>query len=309
MAVKSILTTQEDFTGEFPITEQTAAMWRFNESAPDNDTRLLDSSGKGRHFTVSGWLGTTANLSNGRHGRYLRMNINSPATEKTHLIATNDGTFFSDLGDKIAVGGWINPTTYSVGNTYTPIFNTRSGPGQPILYISLFNSCPRIMLYNSAGTLILDQTETPSFSMVNNGWYFIAVVIGVTDKTAQMLLCNRADGMVWTSPVRTFTGTLNPSCVANIEMGRHTDTYWYAGGLDDWFFETNSKLTVEDLALYFRQAMLANGGNTSSDVGVDALTESGAVILKRTDNKYAESGVLETTAALCSLSGNQCHLI
>ncbi len=164
MAVRSILTTQEDFTGEFPITEQTAAMWRFNEAAPDGDTRLLDSSGKGRHLKISGWSGTTASLANGRHGRYFRMNISNPATEKTHLIATNDGTFFSDLGEKIAVGGWINPTTYSVGNTYCPIFNTRQGPGQPLIYISLYQGRPRMMLYNSAGSLILDQTETPSFS-------------------------------------------------------------------------------------------------------------------------------------------------
>jgi len=302
VAVKSILTRQEDFTGEFPITEQTAAMWRFNESAPDSDMRLLDSSGKGRHFTVSGWSGTTAGLREGRHGRYFRFNITNPTTEKTHLIATNDGTFFSNLGDKIAVGGWINPTTYSVGNTYTPIFNTRSGPGQPILYISLYSGRPRMMLYNSSGTLILDQNETPDFSMVNNGWYFIAAIIGVTAKTSQIILCDRADGTAWTAPVRTFTGVLNASCVANIEMGRHTDTYWYAGGFDDWFFETDSKLTIEDLAVYFRQAMLGNGADSSADV--DALTEPGAVLLKRTDGKYAESGVLETIAAPCSLSGS-----
>jgi len=302
VAVKSILTTQEDFTGEFPITEQTAAMWRFNESAPDSDMRLLDSSGKGRHFTVSGWSGTTAGLREGRHGRYFRFNITNPTTEKTHLIATNDGTFFSNLGDKIAVGGWINPTTYSVGNTYTPIFNTRNGPGQPIIYISLYSGRPRMMLYNSSGTLILDQNETPDFSMVNGGWYFIAAIIGVTAKTSQMILCNRTDGTVWTAPLRTFTGVLNASCVANIEMGRHTDIYWYAGGFDDWFFETDSKLTIEDLAVYFRQAMLGNGADSSADV--DALTEPGAVLLKRTDSKYAESGVLETTAAPCSLSGS-----
>jgi hypothetical protein len=70
MTVKSVLTVQEDFTGEFPITEHTAAMWRFNEAAPDSNTRLMDSSGKNRHFTVSGWSGTTASLVNGRHGRY-----------------------------------------------------------------------------------------------------------------------------------------------------------------------------------------------------------------------------------------------
>ena len=45
MAVKSILTSQTDFTGEIPVTEKTSALWRFNESTPDSDTRLTDSSG------------------------------------------------------------------------------------------------------------------------------------------------------------------------------------------------------------------------------------------------------------------------
>jgi hypothetical protein len=77
----------------------------------------------------------------------------------------NDGSFFTTLGDRIAVGGWINPTTYSVGSTYIPLFNTRQGPGQPLLYLSLYQGRPRMMLYNSSGSLILDQTETPSFPM------------------------------------------------------------------------------------------------------------------------------------------------
>ena len=157
MAVKSILTSQTDFTGEIPATEKTSALWRFNESTPDSNTRLADSSANGRHFTVSGWSGTTASLPNGRFGRYFRMNINNPTTEKTHLVATNDGTFFSDLGEKITVGGWINPTTYSVGQNYIPLFNTRQGPGQPIFYISLYQGRPRMMLYNSSGTLMIDD--------------------------------------------------------------------------------------------------------------------------------------------------------
>lgn len=302
MAVKSILTAQEDFTGEFPITEQTIALWRFNEAAPDSDTRLMDSSGNGRHLTVFGWSGTTASLADGRFGRYFRMNRNNPASEKTHLIAVNDGTFFSNLGAKLAVGGWINPTTYSVGNTYCPIFNTRQGPGQPLLYISLYQGRPRMMLYNSSGALILDQTETPAFNMVNGGWYYIGAIIGVEEKSSQMILCNRADGAIWTAPKRTFTGVLNPSCTANIVLGMQASIYWYAGGLDEWFFETGSNLTIEGLALRFRQAMMANGADTSG--AVNAHTEPGAVTLRKINNEYPENGALTTTAAPCSLTGS-----
>jgi len=302
VAVRSILTSQEDFTGEYPVTERTSALWRFNESAPDSNTQLRDSSSHGRHFTISGWSGTTASLPVSRFGQYFRQNISNPTSEKTHLIAANDGSFFSALGEKIAVGGWINPTTYSVGQTYSPIFNTRQGPGQPIFYVSLFQGRPRMMLYNSAGTLLLDQSETPSFSMVNGGWYFIAAVIEVTAKTSQFILCDRSNGAVWIAPKRTFTGTLNPTCTANIVMGMHADTYYYAGGFDDWFMETDSQLTIDDLRDHFKMALLANGADSAA--AVDALTEPGAVVLKATSGVYPTSGMLYTKAVPCSLSGS-----
>ena len=111
MAVKSILTKQEDFTGEFPITEQTGAMWRFNEIQPNADTRLLDSSANNRHIKISGWGGTsTASLSNGRFGRFFRMNLSNPAMEKTHLIAEN--VRISAIKSLLAAG-LIQPRTAS----------------------------------------------------------------------------------------------------------------------------------------------------------------------------------------------------
>ncbi|NLI70642.1 MAG: hypothetical protein GX364_07250 [Firmicutes bacterium] len=303
MALKSILTLQTDFTGEIPVTPKTSAIWRFNETVPDSELRLADSSGNGRHFTISGWSGTTASLVNGRHGRYFKQNLNNPTSEKTYLTAKNDGSFFSHLGEKIAVGGWINPTTYSVGQTYSPIFNTRQGPGQPLIYISLYQGRPRMMLYNSAGTLVLDASETPPFTLVNNGWYFIGGIINVKSGTSQMVVCNRSDGTVWYAPVRTLTGTLNQSCVADIVMGMLADTYYYAGGFDDWFFETDTDLTVEDLGRYFKMAMMANGGDTAGQV--DAVSVRGAVVLRKdSSGNYPLSGQLVTIAAECSLSGN-----
>lgn len=302
MAIKSILTGQTDFTGEIPVSENTLALWRFNESLPDSDTKLSDASGHGRRAFVSGWSGTTASLPSGRYGRYFKQNINNPTSEKTHLQIVNGGDFFTDLGDQIVVGGWINPTTYSVGQTYIPLFNTRQGPGQPLLYLSLFQGRPRMMLYNASGSLVLDQTETPEFSMVNNGWYFIAAVIGVAAKTSQYILCDRSNGAIWKAPVRTFTGDLNPNCSADIIIGMHGNAYWYAGGFDDWFIETASSLTIGDLERYFRNAIMANGGDTSGEV--DALTIPDAVTLKATSGAYPESGQLTTIAAVCALAGS-----
>ena len=169
MSLKTILDKQTDFTGEFPAEYAGGGLWRFNEDAPDSDTFLADSSGNGRKAYINNWSGTTASLTNGIFGSYFRMNINNPSSEQTYLKVTNDGTMFSDIGERIIVGGWMRPTTYSVGNTYTPLLSTRAGTGNPIFYLSLIRGKPRIMLYNSSGSLILDTSVTPSFSSWESG--------------------------------------------------------------------------------------------------------------------------------------------
>lgn len=301
MSLKTILNKQTDFTGEFPAEYAASGLWRFNESAPDEDTSLVDESGCGRNFTIINWSGTTANLSKSPKGRQFRFNINNPTSEKTHLQVTNDGSIFANLGERIIVGGWMNPTTYSVGNTFCPIFNTRYGPGQPIFYLSLYSGRPRIMLYNSAGSLILDQSLTPSFKLVNGGWYFIAGVIEPNNKKFTYVVGDKSSGEVWKSETLTFTGELNRSCVADLVIGMHATSYYYAGGFDDWFLDCDSPLTADDLVDFFRSTILCNGADSSATV--DALTAAGGVTLKATDGVYPESGVIYTKAVSCNLSG------
>ena len=109
------------------------------------------------------------------------------------------------------------------------------------------------------------------------------------------------DGAIWTSPIRSFTGELNKTCTADIVMGMHANTYYYAGGLDDWFYEKDSNLTIDDLIDHFKNSMMANGGDLTSNV--DALTETGYVLLRKIDGDYPSSGVLYTRSAECSLAG------
>lgn len=81
----------------------------------------------------------------------------------------------------------------------------------------------------------------------------------------------------------------------------HADSYWYAGGLDDWFLDCDTQLTAEDLENYFLSSLCANGGDTSGDV--DGITEPGAVTLRASSGGYPSEGVLTTAAADCNLSG------
>ena len=82
MSLKTILNKQTDFTGEFPAEYAASGLWRFNESAPDEDTSLVDESGCGRNFAIINWSGTTANLSKSPKGRQFRFNINNPTSER-----------------------------------------------------------------------------------------------------------------------------------------------------------------------------------------------------------------------------------
>ena len=301
MSLKTILNKQTDFTGEFPAEYAKGGLWRFNEDAPTGEYYLADSSGNGRDAYINKWTGTTASLVDGVFGSYFRMNINNPSSEQTYLKVTNDGSIFSDLGERIIVGGWMRPTTYSVGNTYTPILSTRGGTGNPMFYLSLIRGKPRMMLYNSSGSLILDTSVTPSFSLENAKWYFIAAVIEPTNKKAWYVVGDKDSGTAWKSSALTFTGELNRSCTADLIWGMLNSSYWYAGGFDDWFLDCDSELTADDLMDYFRSAVMANAGDTTSDV--DGLTEPGTVTLRASNGVYPTEGILTTAAAECNLSG------
>lgn len=294
MGLKLLVNATEDFTGEFRKTANTQAQWKMNDSPSGDDTTLHDSSSHARNFTINGWSGTTASTRAGKLGKFFRFNTVNPATEKTHLRATNTGDFFTELGKRIVAGGWIYPTTYSVGTTFVPIFSTRSGPGNPLFYLSLRSGRLRNMLYDASGTLIYDVIEPDPMGVVlqNNGAYFIGTVIDLEAKTVQSLVCDRSTGDVFKTAIRSFTGELNPSCTADIVMGMYADSYYFAGGFDDWFYETDSNLTIDDLEAHFLSGLLANGADVDSSV--DAISNPGSVTLKQTDGVYAESGVLYT---------------
>jgi predicted phage tail component-like protein len=299
------LDTQDNFTGQVPDVWGPDGLCRFNESAPDADTCLSDSSSKGRKAFVQNWSGTTVSLQTGHLGRSFRININNPLTEKTYLKVANDNTLFSSLGKTVAVGGWFMPTTYSVGNTFTPLLNTRYGPGQPIFYLSLHSGKPRLMLYDASGTLILDQDFSPSFSLSNGEWYFLVCLIKPNDKTAQYVLGSRTSGETWISEVVQFTGELNRSCTADLIWGMHADSYWYSGNFDDWFIDCDFSLTAEEIASWFKASLFANAADSASDV--DGLTTAGAVILKASGGVYPASGILTTKAVSYGIIG-ACYL-
>ena len=112
---------------------------------------------------------------------------------------------------------------------------------------------------------------------------------------------DKDSGAVWKSSALTFTGELNRSCTADLIWGMHADSYWYAGGFDDWFLDCGSLLTADDLMDYFRSAIMANAGDTTGTI--DGITEPGTVTLRASSGVYPTEGILTTAAAECNLSG------
>jgi phage minor structural protein len=302
MAVKSALTLQEDFTGEYKATPRTKALWRMNDAAPGPLSQLADSAGSLHPLTVSGWDGTSAALNPGPMGRFFRMNITNPATEQTYLKAANDGSFFSSLGSRLAVGGWMAPNSYSITAAYTPVFNTRGGPGQPLIYLSFYQGKPNIMVFNSSGTRIVDWEEPFPGGFAEGEWYFWGAVLDLENKTAQFTIGTRSSGAVWHGQKKTYTGSPNLSCAADIVLGMHSGAYWFVGGLDDWWFEPATEHGIDSLDAYFLSAIQANGG--AGEASVDALAHPGSVRLKEAGGEYPASGQLTTAPAECALSGD-----
>ena len=81
----------------------------------------------------------------------------------------------------------------------------------------------------------------------------------------------------------------------------HADSYWYAGNFDDWFLNCDSRLSVDDIADWFKKSLTANAADNGANV--DGLSTVDAVTLKASSSVYPESGVLTTAAADYGIKG------
>ena len=180
-------TEQTDgFTGEFPEEWAKGGLWRFNESDPDEDDCLLDSSGMGRAAAINNWSGTSASLSANRLGNYFRMNIVNPSSEQELFEGGQRREHFCGVWGSDRLRRLDEPHHLFGGEHLLPDLQHPVRPGQPIFYLSLIRGNPRIMLYNDTGSLILDESVDPPFSLVNGGWYFIACLIDRTTRRRSM---------------------------------------------------------------------------------------------------------------------------
>ena len=135
----------------------------------------------------------------------------------------------------------MNPTTYSVGNTYCPILTPGTGRGSQSSTIphpgQSENHALQRYRFSDSGRVC-----RATFFPGQRRWYFIACLIEPDNKTAQYVVGDRGSGTVWASEVLSFTGELNRSCTADLILGMHADSYWYAGGWTIGFWTVTPSL-------------------------------------------------------------------
>lgn len=283
MAVGDVLArwdTRRDWSGEHPASGAyaLARFQAFNETSGLTRT-FPDAADPARTWTVRN-VQNTAGLSAGRWGNNLSLNRSAPSTEQTSVVLPNRAGMWPASGT-LLFRAWA-ALTFSM--QFTPIISTRGNAGvAPLVYLStLSDGRPRAMIYNAAGTAILDQSESGyPWTQAPNAWVEYLWAVNLDAKTSQLAMVNRNTGQTWVGPVRTFTGTPNAACTADMVVGALTPaaSYWAGGYIDEVGYWQHTGSSVDLAALVSESArslsargsdVAASGGLVVTDGGVSA---------------------------------------
>jgi predicted phage tail component-like protein len=202
-------------------------LWRFNESEPDSDTSLADLLRQGPQ----------------RRDQRLERDDRKPAFRTSRTVLPDEHQLPIDRedlhqGDKRRHDlpdarrddrrrRWFMPTTYSVGNTFCPLFNTRYGPGQPIpLPVAPVRETEdhalRFIRHADSST----SPVTPSFTLEKGHLVFHRMPhqAGCRDRPSTSSAAG-APARYGNPTFSASPGTLNASCTADLIWGMHADSY------------------------------------------------------------------------------------
>lgn len=287
MAVGDVLTRWDsrlDWAGEWPV-DGGVLLQRFetvNEPS-GTDRTMPDAADVDAIWTVRNFTAATAGLSAGRWGNNLSLNRSAPATEQTSLTVPYFAGLWPSSG-KLLFRVWAS---LSFAMSFTPIISTRNTTGKaPLVYLStLSDGRPRAMIYNSAGSAILDQSESIAsigWTPTANEWVCYLWLVDLDAKTSQVALVRRDTGQSFVGPVRTFTGTPNAACEANFEVGTLSPTasYWAGGYIDEVGYWQPTSADLASLVAEVVRALPARGtdaaGGAALTVSDTAVTATGA---------------------------------
>lgn len=220
----------------------------------------------------------------GPMGDAMRMNAVAPTTEHGRVQLDHFPDLWPDSG-RLLVGLWARQD-YSMA--FNPLLDTRAT--DPFVYLSTARGSgrARFQLYDTAGSLLLDNYEADPYAGTTD-WRFIGALVDFDAGNAQVFTVDRAGHESFLGPVRTFSGTANTDTTANLDVFslRHAD-YYESGRFDEVVVAHPAPdFSVEDFAEALRLGTWAAGQD-----------ETAVELLEVTDSrvKATSSGMLATGA-------------
>ena len=147
MAIKSIITSREDFTGELSADKSTIGLWHFNTEAEENEGKRRFPDATGNNYAYA--EGNSIEIQSGGLGNHLC--LNAQGGSGSYLSIENGGEALANIGEKISVGGWIYPAAVT-SNIFCPIFST------PSMCFGLHGNTLRLKLLGADGAVLEDKT-------------------------------------------------------------------------------------------------------------------------------------------------------
>lgn len=263
--------TRRDWSGEAPAAGA-YLLQRFqalNETTGTTRT-MPDVADPSATWTVRNFT-NTAGLSSGRWGNNLSLNRAAPATEQTSLRVPYRPGMWPASG-VLFFSAWA---ALSFAMPFTPILSTRNNAGKaPLVYLSTTSDGrPRAMVYNAAGSAILDQSEPAAsipWAQTPNTWIWYGWKIDLDARTSQVAMVNRDTGQTYVGPVRTIAGTPNASCSAGFEVATLSPTaaYWAGGWVDEVGYWQLPALDLGARVAEVARALPARGAEAASGLVV-----------------------------------------
>lgn len=266
-----------DWSGESPSAGATL-LQRFETLDGVGATRALpDSANPARDWTLRNASAATAGLSGGRWGNNLGFNRSNPATEQTSLVVPHFAGMWPDSGQMLfKVWAALN---FSM--SFTPIISTRNTSGAaPLVYLStLGDGRPRAMVYNAAGSSVLDQSESVGdigWTPVANEWVCYLWLVDMDAETSQLGLVRRDTGETFVGAVRSLSGAPNAACAADFEVGTLSPTasYWAGGYIDEVGYWQTSGADMATIVDEVKRGLPARGADSSLGAGL-SVTDAG----------------------------------
>lgn len=271
--------TRLAWASEYPADQAVSVLRLESQSGTGADrTTPADAGVDG---TIVKWTAASAALNAGNRGNRLLCNANAPATEQTSVRVPYFEGLWPSSG-KLLLSIWAG-LRYAM--TFSPLMSTRNTSGKaPLAYLStMSDGRPRAMVYDASGALILDRSETLPWSAAANVWTCYMMLLDLDAKTSQIACVRHTAQDKFVGPVRSFSGTPNAACEADLHALTLSPTaaYWSNGYFDEIVVaHPGATFDLEDWAEQVRLSLHANGRDSANpglnvtDTGVAATTSA-----------------------------------